>query len=178
MNAVSPTLISSLSDSVFVLILSVHSFIYSSPFPPPHWLTLSLPVITSFSFSLPLGSLPTHSICLTLLHTFAIMMKNIREMKNRKKRGKNMNKKECVWGGECACRVHSPRRVLSISLSPHNILQIFEGVRGIQAPKIYSLLLGCSTWQWLHERHHQSSFSEISVPGNHHSVQKDPKVQC
>lgn len=60
MNAVSPTSISPLSNSTLVLILSVCSFICSSPFPPPHWLTL-LPCLLLLSFHFPSGFLPTHS---------------------------------------------------------------------------------------------------------------------
>lgn len=56
-----PLFISSLSDSTFVLVLSVHSFIYSFPFPPRHWLALSLPVCYRFLFIFSSFRFPSHS---------------------------------------------------------------------------------------------------------------------
>lgn len=49
-------------------------------------------------------------------------------------------------------RVDSAGRVLSVALSPHAGLQIFEGVIGVRALKTCFILSGSSTWQWLCER--------------------------
>lgn len=144
MNAVSSSFISFLADSTFVLILSAHSFIYSSAFPPPHWLTLSLPVCYHFLLIFFSFRFPSHSFNFSSAWPLCTHFPLVVEIRQKDKKG-GKRRWARKGGGDAG-------RVVSVAVSPHAALEILEGAVGVRAPKISLFLPGSSTWQWLCER--------------------------
>lgn len=149
MNAVSPSFISSFSDSTFVLILSAHSFILSahSPCLSTSPLTHTLPVCYHFLLIFFSFRFPSHSFYFSSAWPLCTHFPLVVEKRQKEKEGgkEKMSKEGRRQRGDDA------GRVLSVAVSPHAALQI-EGAIGVRAPKICLFPPGSSTWQWLCER--------------------------